>query len=51
MYSPILSRTPQGLPLTVVRSGARALAAGLRYSEKLLRGYYFEQFRTPKASA
>ena len=47
MYSPVLSRTPRGLPMTVVRTGTRALAASLRYSEKLLRGYYFEQFRNP----
>ncbi len=45
MYSPVLSRLPQGLPLTLVRGGVRLLAAGRRYSEKLLRGYYFEQFR------
>jgi hypothetical protein len=46
MYSPLLRQLPQGLPLTVVWIGVRLLAAGLRYSEKLVRGYYFEQFRT-----
>lgn len=51
MYSPILSRVPPGLPLTVARAGVRALAASLRYSEKLLRGYYFEQLRNPRPSA
>ena len=51
MYSPILRRVPQGLPLILVRASVRALAASLRYSEKLLRGYYFEQFRDPKTNA
>jgi glycosyltransferase involved in cell wall biosynthesis len=45
MYSPILRRMPSGMPLKLVRKGARLLAAGRRYSEKLLRGYYFEQYR------
>jgi len=43
MYSPILKRMPSGMPLTVVRKGVRLLAASRRYSEKLLRGYYFKQ--------
>jgi glycosyltransferase involved in cell wall biosynthesis len=43
LYSPILRRVPQGAPLKVVRKGARILAAGMRYTEKLFRGYYFER--------
>jgi glycosyltransferase involved in cell wall biosynthesis len=45
MYSPLLRRMPTGIPLAAARKGARLLAAGRRYSEKLLRGYYFEQYR------
>lgn len=43
MYSPLLKRMPRGLPLNIVRSGVRLVAAGRRYSEKFLRGYYFGQ--------
>jgi glycosyltransferase involved in cell wall biosynthesis len=42
-YSPTLRKLPAGLPRKAVFLGLRALAAGLRYSEKLLRGYYFTQ--------
>ncbi len=45
IYSPLLRRMPTGIPLVAVRKGVRLLAAGRRYSEKFLRGYYFEQFR------
>jgi hypothetical protein len=45
MYSPILRRLPMGLCRTVGLHALRPLAAMLRYSEKLLRGYYFSQFR------
>lgn len=48
MYSPILKRMPPGLPLKLVFTGARLLAATRRYTEKLLRGYYFEQYRSPR---
>ncbi len=48
MYSPILRRMPSGIPLALVRKGARLLAAGRRYSEKLLRGYYFERCHPAK---
>lgn len=44
-YSPVL----QALPWPLLRRGVGALlsssAAGLRYSEKLVRGYYLPQFR------
>lgn len=46
MYSPLLRRMPAGIPLALARKVARLLAAGRRYSEKLLRGYYFEQYRS-----
>jgi glycosyltransferase involved in cell wall biosynthesis len=49
MYSPILRRMPSGMPLALVRKGARLLAASRRYSEKLLRGYYFEQYYPAKS--
>ena len=40
-----------GLPLRVVRKCAHALAAALRYSEKLRCGYYFDQLRPRIARA
>jgi glycosyltransferase involved in cell wall biosynthesis len=40
-YSPALRKLPAGFPRKAVFLGLRAFAAGLRYSEKLLRGYYF----------
>jgi glycosyltransferase involved in cell wall biosynthesis len=40
-YSPTLRKLPAGFPRKAVFLGLRALAAALRYSEKLLRGYYF----------
>jgi glycosyltransferase involved in cell wall biosynthesis len=43
-YSPTLRKLPAGLPRRAVFLGLRALAAGLRYSEKLLRGYYLTQW-------
>jgi glycosyltransferase involved in cell wall biosynthesis len=49
-YSSILRNIPGGIPLQVVRRVARLLAAGRRYSEKLLRGYYFDQFSAAKFS-
>jgi glycosyltransferase involved in cell wall biosynthesis len=45
MYSPILRRLPIGLCRRLGLYTLRPLAATLRYSEKLLRGYYFSQFR------
>jgi len=46
IYSPLFRRMPPGLPLNLVRKGARLLAGGRRYTEKLLRGYYFTQYRS-----
>ncbi len=45
MYSPILRRMPGTFSRKCVSAGLQVIARGLRYSEKLLRGYYFEQFR------
>jgi glycosyltransferase involved in cell wall biosynthesis len=45
IYSPILRRLPMGLCRRLGLHALRTLAAGMRYSEKLLRGYYFSQFR------
>ena len=42
-YSPALRKLPVGFPRKAVFLGLRAFAAGLRYSEKLLRGYYFSK--------
>ena len=46
-YSPLLRKLNNGSSRTVAFRLLRATAAALRYSEKLLRGYYFSQ---PKAS-
>jgi len=47
MYSPILQKIRGTLIQKLTLAGLRAAAAGLRYSQKLLRGYYFEQFGPP----
>jgi len=44
-YSPVLRRLRGRFSKKLVLAGLRLLARTLRYSEKLLRGYYFEQFR------
>jgi glycosyltransferase involved in cell wall biosynthesis len=44
--SPVLQNVPSGMPRRLVLQGLRVVAAGRRYSEKLLRGYYFEQFNS-----
>lgn len=44
MYSPILQKMRAALTRNLILAGLRATAAGFRYSKKLLRGYYFEQF-------
>lgn len=46
-YSSLLKNMRDGLLRKCLWTGLRALARGLRYSEKLYRGYYLEQF-TPK---
>ncbi len=45
-YSPILRNLREGFSRKLVLGGLRTVAAALRYSEKLLRGYYFEQFHS-----
>lgn len=49
-YSPLLRTMKAGLPRKILWTGLRLFARGLRYSEKLYRGYYFEQF-SPKLSS
>lgn len=44
-YSPLLSKLPEGPLRTLAFLGLRAAASGTRYAEKMLRGYYFQQFR------
>ena len=44
--APALSRLPGETAQNVAFHLLRSAAAGLRYSQKLLRGYYFEQFRS-----
>jgi glycosyltransferase involved in cell wall biosynthesis len=49
-YSPILRSMKSPTTRLVVRTTLGALAASLRYSEKLFRGYYFsDSFREPMA--
>jgi glycosyltransferase involved in cell wall biosynthesis len=43
MYSPLLRDTHGALKQRLILAGLRYVAAGLRYTEKLLRGYYFER--------
>jgi len=50
MYSPILRRFPEGWWKKCALQVLRIPAAILRYSEKLFKGYYFEQFRSPAPS-
>jgi glycosyltransferase involved in cell wall biosynthesis len=47
MYSRILRGFHAGICRRLVLKGLQAAAASARYSEKLLRGYYFKQFRPP----
>lgn len=44
-YSPLLRRLKGRASRMIALKSLRSAAAVLRYSEKLLRGYYFEQFR------
>jgi glycosyltransferase involved in cell wall biosynthesis len=52
MYSPVLQKVQGTLYQGITLAGLRAAAAGLRYSKKLLRGSYFEEFwpRPPRQS-
>lgn len=43
-YSRILMNLKSGLAKRLALCGLRVAAAGLRYSQKLVRGYYFKQF-------
>jgi glycosyltransferase involved in cell wall biosynthesis len=45
MYSPVVRRLPTGFCGRLGLHALRPLAGMRRYSEKLLRGYYFTQFR------
>jgi glycosyltransferase involved in cell wall biosynthesis len=49
-YSSVLNKLPGVHSQRLVLAGFRAAAAGLRYSRKLLRGYYFEQLRSLRGS-
>src|SRR5277367_5244413 len=49
MYSPVLKQMPGEFSRKALLTTFRVLARGLRYSEKLLRGYYFEQFAPSSA--
>jgi glycosyltransferase involved in cell wall biosynthesis len=53
MYSPLLRGMKGTLKQKLILAGLRCVAAGLRYTEKLLCGYYFERFwpRDPYVSA
>jgi glycosyltransferase involved in cell wall biosynthesis len=45
LYSPILRRIASPAPRRATVAVLRSCAAALRYSEKLMRGYYFDKFR------
>ena len=45
LYSPVLRKIQQPASRRITTSVLRSCAGALRYSEKLLRGYYFDQFR------
>jgi glycosyltransferase involved in cell wall biosynthesis len=50
MYSPVLRSMRGTFSRKLVLNGLRFIARGLRYSEKLLRGYYLEQFGPPTST-
>jgi glycosyltransferase involved in cell wall biosynthesis len=50
MHSPLLRGMKSTLTQKLTLTGLRCVAAVLRYTEKLLRGYYFEQFPPRKPS-
>ena len=45
LYSPVLNRLRRPATRRVTLAMLRSCAGALRYSEKLLRGYYFDRFR------
>jgi glycosyltransferase involved in cell wall biosynthesis len=45
-YSPVLRKIQKPASRRITTSVLRSCAGALRYSEKLLRGYYFNQFRS-----
>lgn len=49
-YSQLLEGVPGRALKALTLSGLRCVAAGLRYSQKLIRGYYFHQFPTAAAA-
>jgi glycosyltransferase involved in cell wall biosynthesis len=51
MHSPLLRGMQGTLNRKLTLGVLRCAAKGLRYTEKLLRGYYFEQFLPPQSSA
>lgn len=46
-YSPMLRRLRKSMSRWLVLTMLRSCAAALRYSEKLVRGYYFDNLRVP----
>lgn len=49
-YSPILRTQSSHLSRRIASAVLRSTAAALRYSEKMIRGYYFDRFRGPAAA-
>jgi glycosyltransferase involved in cell wall biosynthesis len=45
LYSPVLRKIQRPAPRRIATSVLRSCASVLRYSEKLMRGYYFDQYR------
>ncbi len=45
MYSPLIRNMSDGLPKKLAFGTLRLAAAGARYTKKLFRGHYFDQFR------
>jgi glycosyltransferase involved in cell wall biosynthesis len=47
LYSPLLRKIQKPTSRRITTSVLRSCACVLRYSEKLMRGYYFDQYRPP----
>jgi len=45
LYSVILKKVPEGVLRELAFRSLKVGAAGVRYAEKMVRGYYFQQFR------